>query len=104
MISLKIGSFLVFLQVPVTFEDVTVRFTAEEWPLLDLAQKALRKEVMEENYQNLASLSKDPSLAELIYGQKTGRWKFFETSPALCFLSSGFDLISCIWSQLSMLW
>lgn len=58
---LLIGTIGFLFQGLVSFEEVAVDFSEEEWAQLDPHQKALHGEVMLENSRNVASLGKSPS-------------------------------------------
>ena len=47
------------IQNLVTYDDVHISFTREEWNLLDTSQKNLYKNVMLETYKNLTAISKN---------------------------------------------
>lgn len=73
-------------ELPVVFEDVAVYFTREEWGALDKWQKELYRDVMQMNYELLASLGKDPRSPSVCaitgYGDPRGWLRLSLSSPS----------------------
>uniref|UniRef100_A0A8C9AKS2 KRAB domain-containing protein n=1 Tax=Prolemur simus TaxID=1328070 RepID=A0A8C9AKS2_PROSS len=59
-------------QESLTFKDVFVDFTLEEWQQLDSAQKNLYRDVMLENYSHLVSVGYLAAKPDVIFGLGPG--------------------------------
>nr|XP_035123424.2 zinc finger protein 37A isoform X6 [Callithrix jacchus] len=88
---------MITAQGPVSFRDVTVGFSQEEWQHLDPAQRTLYRDVMMENYSHLVSVGYCIPKPEVILKLEKGEepWILEENFPSQSHLG---ELVCARWN------